>query len=257
MNKLDQTVDEYLRAIGGSCPRLLFALQENPEAVWGEIMRMESAYYVFEKAGSGLQDKSAAAREIMILVRALRVQMAKGLIDYEEFAAFRQGVLAIQRCANRLRNSFGEEGLGSNRRLKICAFYCSNNLDAARLADFGEEVGGATVKTIGLPCSGKVDVPYLLKALETGADGVVIVACKKKECRHFEGSLRAHKRAEAVESLLEEIGLGVGRMAVIECAQDGAGQVCGEITQFIEQIRSLPQGGTPSDAMNKQERIVA
>jgi coenzyme F420-reducing hydrogenase delta subunit len=257
MNKLDQAVDGYLRDIGASCPRLLFALHESPEAVWGEIMRMESAYYAFEKACSGLEDKSAAAREIMTLVRALRVHMAKGLIDYEEFAAFRQGVSAIQRCANRLRDSFGEAGPGSNRRLKICAFYCSNNLDAGRLADLGEDVGGATVKTIGLPCSGKVDVPYLLKALETGADGVVIVACKKKECRHLEGSLRAHKRAEAVESLLEEIGLGAGRMAVIECAKDGAGLVCGEITQFVEQIRSLPPERTPGDATNKQECKVA
>ena len=141
--------------------------------------------------------------------------------------------------------------------MKICVFYCSNNLDAGRLADLGEEVGGDTVKTIGLPCSGKVDVPYLLKALETGADGVVIVACKKKECRHFEGSPRAHKRAEAVESLLEEIGLGARRMAVIECAQRGAGQVCDKIKPFIERVRSLPQGRTPSDAMNKQDRMVA
>ncbi len=257
MNKLDQAVDEYLRAIGASCPRLLFALHESPEAVWGEIMRMESAYYAFEKACSGLQDKSAAACEIMTLIEALRVQMAKGLIDYEEFAAFRQGVSVIQRYANRLRNSFGEESPGSNRRLKTCVFYCSNNLDAGRLADLGEEVGGDTVKTISLPCSGKVDVPYLLKALETGADGVVIVACKKKECRHFEGSQRAHKRAEAVESLLEEIGLGAGRMAVIECAQGSAGQVCDEIKQFIGRVRSLPRGRTPSDAMNKQERMLA
>jgi F420-non-reducing hydrogenase iron-sulfur subunit len=258
MNKLDQTVDEYLRAIGASCPRLLFALQQSPEAVWSEIMRMESACHAFEQACSGLQHKSVAACEIMTLVRALRVQMAEdGLIDYEEFAAFRQGVSAIQRCASWLRNSFGEGGPGSNRRLKICFFYCSNNLDAGRLTDLGEEVGGDTVKTIGLPCSGKVDVPYLLKALETGADGVVIVACRKKECRHFEGSLRAHKRAEAVESLLEEIGRGAGRMAVIECAQGGAGQVCDEIKQFIEQVRSLPQLGTPTGAMNKQERMVA
>ena len=78
MNKLDQVVDGYLRDIGASCPRLLFALHESPEAVWGEIMRMESAYYAFEKACSGLEDKSAAAREIMTLVRALRVHMAKG-----------------------------------------------------------------------------------------------------------------------------------------------------------------------------------
>ena len=118
-------------------------------------------------------------------------------------------------------------------------------------------MGGATVKAIGLPCSGKVDVPYLLKALETGADGVVIVACKKNECRHFEGSMRAHKRAEAVESLLEEVGLGAGRMAVIECAQNGAGQARNEIKQFIERVRSLSQGHNPSDAMNKQEHMVA
>jgi F420-non-reducing hydrogenase iron-sulfur subunit len=254
MNKLDQTVDEYLRAIGASCPRLLFALQQSPETVWGEIMRVELACHAFEEVCAGLQDKSAAAHEIMTLVQALRTQMAKdGLIDYDEFAAFRQSVSAIQCCANRLRNSFGEGGPGSNRPLKTCVFYCSNNLDARRLADLGEEVGGDTVKAIGLPCSGKVDVLYLLKALETGADGVVIVACRKKECRHFEGSLRAHKRAEAVESLLEEIGRGAGRMAVIECAQGGAGQVCNEIKQFIERVRSLPPSVAPSSVVNKQE----
>ena len=119
------------------------------------------------------------------------------------------------------------------------------------------KLAGDTVKTIGLPCSGKVDVPYLVKALETGADGVAIVACKKKECRHFEGSSRAHKRAEAVESLLEEIGLGAGRMAVIECAQGGARQAGDQIKQFIERLRTLPQGPTPGDTMDKQEHRVA
>jgi coenzyme F420-reducing hydrogenase delta subunit len=258
MNQLDQTVDEYLRTIGAGCPRLLFGLQESPEAVWGEIMRMESACHAFMEVCSGFQDKSAAAREITALVEALRVQMAKdGLVDYEEFAAFRQGVLAVQRCANRFRNALGEGGPGSNRPLKTCVFYCSNNLDAARLADLCQEAGGDTLKTIGLPCSGKVDVPYLIKALETGADGVVIVACKKQECRHFEGSLRAHKRAEAVESLLGEIGLEAGRMTVIECAPGAAGQVCDDIKLFIQRVRSLPQGRTPGDAMNQQERIVA
>ena len=119
------------------------------------------------------------------------------------------------------------------------------------------EPGGDTVKTIGLPCSGKVDVPYLLKALETGADGVVIVACKKKECRHFEGSLRAHKRVQAVGSLLEEIGFGPGRMAVIECAAGGAQQACNEIKQFIEQVRRRPLHLAPSGGMNTQEPTVA
>jgi coenzyme F420-reducing hydrogenase delta subunit len=150
------------------------------------------------------------------------------------------------------------DGLAKNqRRLKTCVFYCSNNLDAGRVAGSWGDLGGDTVKTIGLPCSGKVDVPYLVKALETGMDGVAIVACKTKGCRHFEGSLRAHKRAQAVESLLEEIGFGAGRMAVIECAAGGAQQACDEIKQFIEQVRRLPLNPTPGAAVNTQERMVA
>lgn len=139
--------------------------------------------------------------------------------------------------------------------MKICVFYCSNNLDASRLASLDEELAGA-VTTIALPCSGKVDVPYLVKALETGADGVAVVACPKAECRHFEGSARAHKRVEAVEELLEEIGVGKGRMTVLECAKGGAGQACEEIRKFIEQVRGLPAPGSTKGAV-KQECMVA
>ena len=102
-----------------------------------------------------------------------------------------------------------------------------------------------------------MDVPYLIKAFETGADGVAIVTCPRNECRHFEGNLRAHKRAEAVESLLEEIGLGAGRMAVFECGQQGAGQVLGEIRQFIDRVRHLPPARARNGAANKQECTVA
>ena len=41
MNKIEQTLDKCLRAIEANCMRLLFALQQSPEAVWNEIMRME------------------------------------------------------------------------------------------------------------------------------------------------------------------------------------------------------------------------
>ena len=322
MSKLDRTVEEHLRAIEASCPRLLYALHASLEAVWGEIMRMELACGGLENSWSAADDQPAVVREIITLVEALRREMAKdGLMGAEELAACRQDVSALQRCMNRLRNLLAEEGprnvmgqpprqpkvetdghlspafaakggesrpleikmrlllspalsakggegdakdrpavsdgLAKNkRRLKTCVFYCSNNLDAGRVAGSWGDLGGDTVKTIGLPCSGKVDVPYLVKALETGMDGVVIVACKTKECRHFEGSLRAHKRAQAVESLLEEIGFGAGRMAVIECAAGGAQQACNEIKQFIEQVRRQPLYLNPSGAMNTQERMV-
>ena len=132
----------------------------------------------------------------------------------------------------------------NSRMLKIYVFYCSNNLEQDQLAGSWSGLDGITVKTIGLPCSGKVDIPYLMKAFETGANGVVIISCKQNECRHLEGSLRAQKRAEAVESLLEEIGMGKGRMAVIELKEHGIEQVISEIRDFFDSIKKLPQTQT-------------
>ncbi|MFZ0034925.1 MAG: hydrogenase iron-sulfur subunit [Sedimentisphaerales bacterium] len=138
----------------------------------------------------------------------------------------------------------------NNRALKMYVFYCSNSLEQDQLASGCSGLDGIAVKAIGLPCSGKVDIPYLVKAFETGADGVVIVTCKQNECRHLEGNMRAQKRAEAVESLLEEIGMGKGRMAVINLKEDDPEQVLGEIKDFFDKVRNLPQSHHRSITLN-------
>jgi len=118
-------------------------------------------------------------------------------------------------------------------------FYCSNSLDAEGLSQCRDELKDHHLKIIGLPCSGKVDVPYLVKAFETGADGVVIVTCELGQCRHLEGNMRAEKRAEAVDSLLEEIGTGTGRIAAIHISEGKIDQTIGEIKKFCARINQL------------------
>jgi coenzyme F420-reducing hydrogenase delta subunit len=145
----------------------------------------------------------------------------------------------------------------SIRALKTYVFYCSSNLEASRFSGLSQGREGDAVKAISLPCSGKIDIPYLIKAFETGADGVAIVTCTKNECRHFEGNLRANKRAEAVEALLEEIGVPAGRMAVFECPKGDAGPVIDEIRQFIERVRTLSPIHGQKSAANTQENTVA
>ena len=110
------------------------------------------------------------------------------------------------------------------------------------------EMDNDELKTISLPCSGKIDVLYLIKAFETGADGVVVVTCRKGECRYLEGNLRARKRAEAVDALLEEIGLSRGHMAVIQLKEGGTNQLIREIEDFRAVIRELLQTGDSSSA---------
>lgn len=143
------------------------------------------------------------------------------------------------------------------RAMKTYVFYCSNNIEASLFSGLCRGHEGDAIKTISLPCSGKVDIPYLIKAFENGADGVAIVTCKKNECRHFEGNLRARRRAEAIEALLEEIGVATGRMAVFECGKQDAGEVLRDIKQFIERVRNLPPTYARSGAADKQESTVA
>jgi len=81
----------------------------------------------------------------------------------------------------------------------------------------------ATVKVIRLPCTGKVDVEYMLKAFEQGADGVYIMACPIGNCHHERGNVRAAKRVEYVKKLLDEIGLGRERLGIFY-ASGGQGQ---------------------------------
>jgi coenzyme F420-reducing hydrogenase delta subunit len=114
----------------------------------------------------------------------------------------------------------------------IHLFYCANSVKETELQELQTRFSADGLKTLSLPCSGKATIPYLLKAFERGADGVVLCACPESQCKHLEGNLRASKRAEAVEGLLEEIGFGKGRVVVVTKEQ-------GQIEKLIDGIQRL------------------
>jgi len=71
-----------------------------------------------------------------------------------------------------------------------------------------------------IPCSGKVDTQYLMRALEGGGLGICIVACPKGDCHLAQGNYRAEIRIGAVQRLLGEIGLQPQRAELIHCSPD-------------------------------------
>lgn len=103
---------------------------------------------------------------------------------------------------------------------KIYLFHCATSYDHRELMRTYSRQA-EEIKVISMPCSGKLDILYLAKAFDTGADGAAIMICREGECRYMEGNLRARKRAQAVENLLEEAGLGKGRVKVIEVDEEG------------------------------------
>jgi coenzyme F420-reducing hydrogenase delta subunit len=97
----------------------------------------------------------------------------------------------------------------------------------------------ANVKLFRFPCTGKVDVEYILKAFEEGADGVYIVACSIGNCHHVHGNVRATKRLDYARQLLEEIGLESERLGIFYMSGSQAQAFASAATQMTERIRKL------------------
>ncbi len=124
-------------------------------------------------------------------------------------------------------------------KMKLSIFYCSNCLDGTEFDRISLEAEGVEYTFISLPCSGKADLLYLLKAFETGADGLALITCPKSECHYLEGNLRAPKRAEEANRLLDETGMGHDRVIVLPMNGKGIGEIVARLSAFREKIRSL------------------
>jgi coenzyme F420-reducing hydrogenase delta subunit len=66
-----------------------------------------------------------------------------------------------------------------------------------------------------VPCTGKVDVIHILRAFEKGADGVYVVGCREGDCHYNSGNFRAKKRVEQAGKILDTIGIGGGRVRMV------------------------------------------
>lgn len=98
---------------------------------------------------------------------------------------------------------------------EVVLLYCQHSLcDEAKGSAWYQESTGLSVRAIMMPCSSKIEVSYILKILESGADAVEVVACPEKSCKYLVGSFRAEKRIEYIRGLLEKIGYAPERVGI-------------------------------------------
>ena len=90
-----------------------------------------------------------------------------------------------------------------------------------------------------VPCSSKIQLPHLLKILETGADGVIVFACLEEECRFLEGSRRVQRRIEYARELVEQVGVGAERFALVRGKEMSAGEALERVDEFAQAVSEL------------------
>ena len=97
----------------------------------------------------------------------------------------------------------------------------------------------ANIKIIRVPCTGKVDVMHLLRAIQKGADGVYVVGCLEGSCHYNEGNLRARERIAHVRILLEEIGMEGDRIRMYNLSSGEAPAFANYAKEMTENIKAL------------------
>jgi coenzyme F420-reducing hydrogenase delta subunit len=99
----------------------------------------------------------------------------------------------------------------SARPAPITALLCENSAWKAYL-----DVAGAPefdgVEVVRLPCSGKTETGLVLRMLEAGSRGVLVVGCPKENCEYVRGSDRADRRVAAARAALADAGVRAERV---------------------------------------------
>ncbi len=121
--------------------------------------------------------------------------------------------------------------------LAFCCHYCA--YAAADLAGSMRLQYPSNVRVLRLPCTGKIEVNYLLAAFERGADGVIVAGCLEGGCHFLEGNLRARKRVERAKELLEEIGLEPQRLEMYNLSSAEGTRFAEIVTEMDQRLQEL------------------
>jgi F420-non-reducing hydrogenase iron-sulfur subunit len=97
----------------------------------------------------------------------------------------------------------------------------------------------SNIRMVKLPCTGKLEVIHLLRAIEAGADGVYAAGCMEGECHYLKGNLWARKRVDHVKGLLAEVGLEPERVEMYNMSSAMGARFAEVATEFTERIKAL------------------
>ena len=122
----------------------------------------------------------------------------------------------------------------------VCSFLCNwCSYAGADLAGMSRLAYPANIHIIRVPCSGKVDPAFILKAFEKGADLVSVSGCHPGDCHYSTGNYHARRKLLAFRDMMTFMGLDPRRLQISwVSAAEGAkwAAVANKITKLAHEV---------------------
>jgi len=128
----------------------------------------------------------------------------------------------------------------ANWEPRIVAFFCNwCTYTAADLAGVSRLKYAPNVRIVRLMCSGRVDPQFVMAALASGADGVLLGGCHVGDCHYVEGNLKTLRRFQMLKRVLAGFGIEDPRVRLEWISASEGDKVRSVINEMVEQIRPL------------------
>ena len=123
---------------------------------------------------------------------------------------------------------------------KFVAFLCNwCSYAGADLAGTSRIQYPHNVRIVRLPCSGRINPLFIIKALIDGADGVMVSGCHPGDCHYISGNLYARRRFTLLKRLLITAGIEPERVQFTWVSASEGAIFASVVEEVAEKIRKL------------------
>ena len=123
---------------------------------------------------------------------------------------------------------------------KILGFLCNwCSYAGADLAGVSRLQYPPNIRIIRVMCSARVNPAFVLKALLSGIDGVLVGGCHPGDCHYMKGNYYARRRMAALRRLLKIVGLEPDRVRLEWVSASEGVRFAQVVREFTETIKGL------------------
>ena len=123
---------------------------------------------------------------------------------------------------------------------RIVGFLCNwCSYAGADLAGTSRLKVPANLRVVRVPCSGRINPLFIFKALEEGADGVMVSGCHPGDCHYISGNRYAKRKLAMLRRLLEWVGIEPERIHFTWLSASEGARYAVEVAEFVDKVRAL------------------
>jgi len=123
---------------------------------------------------------------------------------------------------------------------RITAFVCNwCTYTGADLAGTSRLHMASNVRIIRLPCTGRIDPMFIVKAFERGADGVIVSGCHPADCHYTSGNYHARRRFTVFHELAGFLGIDPGRTTFSWVSASEGAKWRDVVDETVARVRAL------------------